>query len=322
MCLIYLLSFDQPVQSSRYSLHFPFRLYALRQWHTHLHAAKVGESRTPEKDLVIRFFDPASVPYQNFLVDYNSRPILPVFGKRQPILPTLSHALWLSSLLGLFDVVESLLLSGVEITLNNRQDWTCYPLLAAAYRGHVGVVRLLLKHGANVNCYTAGYRYPLLVAALGEHVSTVQLLLNEGAQLNGVAPIQGRTIFAACQLGNIDGAQILLSHGANVNQEGGRWGKTPLQCAASSGSIELVRLMLRRGADVNFEGGYYCTALIAATNHGHEPIVQLLLENRANVDAQAHSLGTALHQAVVHGYKGIASLLKAKGGQDFDGTVE
>lgn len=48
--------------------------------------------------------------------------------------------------------VEWLLLCGAEITLETGQEVTSYPLLAAAYGGYDNVARLLLKHGANVNC--------------------------------------------------------------------------------------------------------------------------------------------------------------------------
>ena len=56
-----------------------------------------------------------------------------------------------------------------------------YPLHDAAMNGYTETVRLLLEHGADINCTdNSGYR-PLHYAAMNGNTETVRLLLDRGA---------------------------------------------------------------------------------------------------------------------------------------------
>jgi ankyrin repeat protein len=55
------------------------------------------------------------------------------------------------------------------------------PLLLASIKGHVQVMKLLLKHGAKTDVKTHSGNTPLLVACMYGHNEAVQLLLENGA---------------------------------------------------------------------------------------------------------------------------------------------
>jgi ankyrin repeat protein len=313
--LIYLLTFQAPFsQISEFSVPFFFLPYARTEWYRHLVAATIDESHTPERDLVIRLFEPASVPYLNLLGDLYAIADGPHEILQSSQATHINGALWISSYLGLHDVVESLLLRGAEITVRDGQHWTCYPLLAAVHRGHGSVIRLLLKHGANVNCPAVWVGYPLHVASREGRLSVVKLLLNEGAHVNDLAPeTRQNALHEAALNGHVEVARLLLEYGANIDEIGGRCG-TPLQAAAQCGSEAMVRLLLENDADTNIEGGGYYSPLMAATLKGDETIVRLLLDHAANVYGKGE-LGTVLHQAVQKGDTGIASIFKHEQGE-------
>src|SRR5689334_21144980 len=64
--------------------------------------------------------------------------------------------------------------------------WT--GLHSAAQHGHVNLVRLLLKHGADPNAREAGDNtYPLHWAAANRHIDVVRALLDAGGDVHGIA---------------------------------------------------------------------------------------------------------------------------------------
>jgi len=320
--LIYLLSFQKPFSDiSEFSIAFFFLPYARTEWYRHLIAA-TQDSRTPEKDLVIRLFEPGSLPYRNFLGDLGAIVDGPHEILQSNQATQISGALWISSYLGLLDVVESLLLRGANIIIDDGQHWTCYPLMAAVYAGHEPVARLLLKYGANVHCRAVWVGYPLHVASREGRISMVRLLLEEGgADVNDLAAeTRQNALHEAALNGHVEVAQLLMEHGINIDQIGGRCG-TPLQAAAQCGSEPMVRLLLERGADVNLEGADFCSPLIAGTIKGEKCIVRLLLDYGANVNAVSRQYGTALNWALSEGNVEIIHLLRERGGEDVGGEV-
>lgn len=158
-------------------------------------------------------------------------------------------------------------------------------LQAASERGHLNIVKLLLKLGAEVNAPpspVAG-RTALQAAAGSGFGTIVQLLLENGAQVNalsarykGVTALQG-----ACLQGNPEIVELLLKSGADVLASGGGFngGGTALHAAAERGHIEIVRKLVDAGADVN--SGYNHrgqTPIQGAVAGGHELVVKYLVD--------------------------------------------
>ncbi|OPB42080.1 hypothetical protein A0O28_0031970 [Trichoderma guizhouense] len=168
----------------------------------------------------------------------------------------------------------------------------------AAYNGHLDIVRLFVKAGANVNTRCDDWESALDAAAEGlnsdvlkllvsyetddnhfqsslsysscRHALSMKILLDGGADIDKQIGYRGTALCVATAVSNSALFDLLLERGANVNASGGEYG-TPLQAASSLRYKESELLMLERiqklldcGADPNVQGGRYGTALQAA----------------------------------------------------------
>ena len=124
------------------------------------------------------------------------------------------------------------------------------PLGFAAFFGHLELLELLLRHGADVNTPASN---PMKVCPL--HSAAAHLDPTRAAAL----------------------ARPLLKAGADPNrrQQGGF---APLPEAALNGNAELVGLLLEHGADPELENDAGATPIALATERGHADVARQLRE--------------------------------------------
>jgi ankyrin repeat protein len=79
------------------------------------------------------------------------------------------------------DLVRVLLEGGASVESTNDYQWT--PLHVAAFYGHLEVCRLLLDWGAKVDSLDVSEETPLHHAAMTGHLSVVKLLVEKGANV-------------------------------------------------------------------------------------------------------------------------------------------
>jgi ankyrin repeat protein len=324
-CLAYLLQFNEHncVSSNTSRAYPPLSRYAARKWMDHAQSDTHGESDSLHR-LVMALFQPRDPMYKNWVRLYATYHLLDNPEENIP------SPLYYSSSAGLERTCQDLLRAGWDVNAQKDKEYGT-ALQVAAYRGHEGVVRLLLDNGADVNV-TSSWRAvssvgPIvsepdpwiggnmhfstaLQAACARHERIVRLLLDKGADINA----RGEYINTALQVAAYEGveelARLLLDHGADVNAQGGVY-DTALQAASRNGHHSMVQLLLGVGANVNARGGKFETALQAAV--WHQMVVQLLLANGAHVNAQGGIYGTALQAAVCNGHKMVVQLLLENG---------
>ncbi|CRL07180.1 CLUMA_CG020165, isoform A [Clunio marinus] len=148
-------------------------------------------------------------------------------------------------------------------------------LWCAAAAGHMNIVKLLVRHGANVNSTTKTNSTPLRAAFFDGHYEIVKYLVIHGADIE-VANRHGHTcLMIACYKGHYKIAQYLLSLKAQVNRRSVK-GNTALHDCAESGSLEILQLLLENGATMDVDS-YGMTPLLAASVTGHMAIVEHLI---------------------------------------------
>lgn len=87
----------------------------------------------------------------------------------------------------------------------------CTPLMEAASAGHVDIIKLLLKHRADVNSQSSTGNTPLMYACAAGHLDSVKTLLEAGAAIeehneNGHTPLM-----EAASAGHVQVAKVSFS---------------------------------------------------------------------------------------------------------------
>ncbi|KAH7371110.1 ankyrin repeat-containing domain protein, partial [Pyrenochaeta sp. MPI-SDFR-AT-0127] len=142
------------------------------------------------------------------------------------------------------------------------------PLQRAAAKGHVEVVRKLLRHQ---DC------------SIQSHTGSI----------NNVHFNKSTALHLAAQAGHPTVAKLLLDHSDSENmsiQSYNRKGRTPLHTAVWHGSTDVLKLFLRRpNIDVNSTTRHGKGLLQLAAERGHLKILRLLLENKDHKDIDVNA---------------------------------
>jgi ankyrin repeat protein len=208
--------------------------------------------------------------------------------------------------------VQRLLDKGVAVDSTNSADPAYTALMHASAGGHVQVVDLLLRRGANVNVESKYGLTPLMRAAQRGHRDTVELLLERGAQINAASLDGDTALILAARAGRGDMVRLLRGKGAEIDAVS--HGNTALLDAAMRGDSGMVKVLLANGAavDARREGAAGDTPLICAARRGHSDVVELLLGGGADVNAVNRNSQSALVCAVEKGHYSTALLLLSK----------
>lgn len=134
------------------------------------------------------------------------------------------------------------------INVANKEGIT--PLMVAARKGYVDIMRELLAAGAKKNATNRFDCTALIEAVIEGRVEAVKLLLSHKVRIEDD---KWSALNWACRWSNNEDdqvtiAQALLDAGANVNYVE-RSGETPLMKAAFYGKPKVTALLLKRGAD-------------------------------------------------------------------------
>ena len=190
----------------------------------------------------------------------------------------------------------------------------------AAYYG-ISIVKVLLKHGADVNAATALGHTALHIAAKRGHAEVARLLLDRGADVEAetTSPEADYDGFRSCQplhlaayYRNVAVVELLLSCGADV-RAGAAWQQhaavMALHCAISNITcfsegakpVLAVRAFLDAGAPIDAADSYGRRALHWVVQYGGYQAarqqLELLLARVADVGATDNEGATPLHLA-------------------------
>ncbi|XP_010605626.1 60 kDa lysophospholipase isoform X5 [Fukomys damarensis] len=116
-------------------------------------------------------------------------------------------------------------------------------LHAAARKGHVGVVTMLLHRGADVNARDQDGLSPLLLAVRGRHRGVIQLLRAAGAHLSPQdLEDMGTELCRLASRADMEGLRAWSQAGADLEQPGYD-GRSALQVAQAAGNLEVAALL-------------------------------------------------------------------------------
>lgn len=143
--------------------------------------------------------------------------------------------------------------------------WT----LAAVYRGHPGVADLLLRHGAELDAFTA--------AALGRTDQLGVLLERGDAALDDHSADGWTPLHLAAYYGHRETAEMLLDRGADAGARSTNdLENTPLHAALAGGRGPVAKLLVDRGADLDAVANGLRPMDIAAAREDDEMVEYLV----------------------------------------------
>jgi ankyrin repeat protein len=163
-------------------------------------------------------------------------------------------------------------------------------LISAVRRNDVGMVALLLEHGARVEQPNRSGDTPALLAVRSGETAVVRQLLQHGLDPNvtsfpprinylltrlakgeGLPPL----LIEAVQTGHAEVVKVLLEAGANPDIQDGQ-GRTALYWAAAANQMDMVRLLVAHRADRDIRDRFGATALDIARMNGHQQTAALI----------------------------------------------
>ncbi len=151
---------------------------------------------------------------------------------------------------GYRQVVELLLAKGAlrprDVNLRVASCGGQTPLIAAARRGDIGILRMLLQAEADLDQPDASGRTPLYAAAQEGRLEVVQQLLNSGAELEPHMDDGSSPLAIAAKRGHHACVLELINYGADVRRQDAH-GKTIFEVACSSGDPNVLRLLVKHG---------------------------------------------------------------------------
>lgn len=191
------------------------------------------------------------------------------------------------------------------------------PLLAAAARGDLPGVEMLLRAGAKVDPRDGNQRTPLMLATHANHAAVAKALIAAGADVNAKDDIDDSPYLYAGAEGRIEILKMTLAAGADLASLN-RYGGTALIPACHHGHVEAVKVLLGTKIDRDHINRLGWTALLEAVILGdggrvHTDIVRLLVAGGANVNIADREGATPLAHARGRGFREMAQVLERAG---------
>jgi ankyrin repeat protein len=223
-----------------------------------------------------------------------------LFSKNKP--SKIEIELLESVIRGDINAVEKCLKAGASVNVQDNQlcklpfYTQATPLMYAADKGNLEMVRLLLKSGADVSLATKSAEEDggagseaLHFAVPTKNLALVEELLNAGANPNAVGRYGRTPLVVAIYEQNMDCAKLLLSRGADVKLKTDRKNYLPpISAAADVKNPALIELVLQAGGDANTVDRFGQTPLIVVARAEKLPdetvaaCLELLLAAKAN----------------------------------------
>ncbi|KAG8247521.1 E3 ubiquitin-protein ligase mib1 [Homalodisca vitripennis] len=193
-------------------------------------------------------------------------------------------------------------------------------LQAASQNGHLEVIKILLRHQADVEVEDKDGDRAVHHAAFGDEPGVMELLAHAGADLNARNKRRQTALHIAVNKGHVGVVKTLLELGCHPSLQDSE-GDTPLHDAISKKRDDMLTLLLDHNADIMLTNNNGFNALHHAALRGNPSamwILLLKLPRQWIVDEKKDDGYTALHLAALNNHVEVAELLVHHGKANMD----
>lgn len=195
-----------------------------------------------------------------------------------------------------------LLKAGADPNLLSRKGVT--PISAAAHKGNITIMQILITAGASVNAMNSSGSTALIQASHFGHLSAVKLLIQNAANAD-FANVKGTTaLMRASQEGHVEITKALIESGVDVNRRNHE-GMNALMLASQRGHADIVLLLIKAGAVMDEQTAQGSTALMLACKRGHEKCAEALVSMGAEIYMRDRRFRTARDTATRRNHIGL-----------------
>jgi ankyrin repeat protein len=300
-CLSYHL--HQNVQNPGEKVYIPLKTYAVENWELHLRLVP----RELWTNGIIRLAENAL-----FMSTEGLREILSHDGQlgyrwraSDRELNFMQRPYCYTAAIGSLELTKLLLQKGSWTGRFMIQEDLDLALREAAEWGHIEIVRFILGESTNSNKTTG---CALQAAAYRGHLAVMKLLLDNGADIDEHDDIFGSALEAAAKGISLAALRMLLDRGANVQEAG-----CPVSCLIAAYEttdqndvtecIQALKLLLEKGADINRKCTQHGSALNEAIKtwlrEGTRTFFDFVIRHNADIELNDEREGTPLQAACV-----------------------
>uniref|UniRef100_A0A3B3TEW2 Ankyrin repeat domain 6b n=1 Tax=Paramormyrops kingsleyae TaxID=1676925 RepID=A0A3B3TEW2_9TELE len=221
----------------------------------------------------------------------------------------LSERLLVASHKGQADNVVQLINKGAKVAVTK---YGRTPLHLAAYKGHLEVVRILLKAGCDLDVQDDGDQTALHRAAVVGNSDIIATLVQEGCALDRQDKDGNTALHEVSWHGFSQTAKQLVKAGANVHAKN-KAGNSALHLACQNGHAQTSRVLLLGGSRPDSKNNVGDACLHVAARYNHVTVIRILLGTFCSVTQQNQVGDTPLHVAAALNHKKTARLLLEAG---------
>ncbi|XP_067097132.1 ankyrin repeat domain-containing protein 6b [Osmerus mordax] len=226
----------------------------------------------------------------------------------------LSERLLVACHKGQADNVVQLINKGAKVAVTK---YGRSPLHLASYKGHIEVVRILLKAGCDLDIQDDGEQTALHRAAVVGHTDVLSALVQEGCALDRQDKDGNTALHEVSWHGFSQSVKLLVKAGANVHAKN-KAGNTALHLACQNGHAQSSKVLLLGGSRPDSKNHVGDTCLHVAGRYNHVTMIRILLGAFCSVSERNKVGDTPLHVAAALNHKKTVRLLLEAG---TDGSI-
>lgn len=199
-----------------------------------------------------------------------------LFGCSEPDPPTINF--YRAVHIGDIDQIARNLYWNADVNKSGPDGLTA--LHVAVQKGSLVVVKMLLKHGADIEAADLEGNTPLASALLARNTLVADYLVNQQAKVDANELLDKTVRQGKADRDVID---FLVKHGAELNSPNAQ-GNPPLHQSILGGHLVIAKHLVRKGADINVRNSAGHTPLELATEIGERDIERMLRQYGADIN--------------------------------------